>query len=400
MILHNVHILQDGILKKVDMEIQGEKIEKIAEEIPGDGINLKGCYCMPGLCDIHVHFRSPGYEAKETIKTGSLSAAKGGFTTVFLMPNLNPVPDNLEHLKVEEDLIRKEAVIECIPYGSVTVGEKSEEVSDIEHLKEHTRYFSDDGVGFSNHDVLREALLKIKKYNLFIASHAEDKVYKTKREGEYLAVEKEINLAKEINVPYHFCHMSTKESFSFIRQAQKEGYRITCEVTPHHLFLNEEDIKNNPNFKMNPPLRTKEDQEETIKALLDHTASVIATDHAPHTKEEKSRPYEKCPNGIIGLETSAPLVYTYLVKTKKATLKDMEDWMSNNPRTLMGLEKITIKEGARADLCFLDIEHEHTYEASEILSKGENSPFIGKSLYGFNVMTLYKGKIVYRKENI
>lgn len=151
---------------------------------------------------------------------------------------------------------------------------------------------------------------------------------------------------------------------------------------------------------MNPPLRTKEDQEETIKALLDHTASVIATDHAPHTKEEKSRPYEKCPNGIIGLETSVPLVYTYLVKTKKATLKDMEDWMSNNPRTLMGLKKITIKEGARADLCFLDIEHEHTYEASEILSKGENSPFIGRSLYGFNVMTLYKGKIVYRKENI
>ncbi len=400
MILKNVRILSGDSLVRKDMQIEEGMIKKISDDINGDGIDMHGCYCMPGLTDIHVHFRQPGQEMKETILTGSRSAAKGGYTTVFLMPNLNPVPDSVEHLMVEEEIIKRDAIIECIPYASVTVGEKSSEVSDIDNLKDHTRYFSDDGVGFSNMDVLAEALKKIRKYGLFVASHAEDKVYKTLPEGEYVAVEREIELAKKLDVPYHFCHMSTQESFDHIRKAQKAGYKITCEVTPHHLFLNEEEIHGNPNFKMNPPLRSEKDRLATVAALLDKTASVIATDHAPHTQEEKSREYDKCPNGIIGLETAAPLVYTHLVKTGLASYQDMEDYMSNNPRKLTGLKPNEVKEGCEANLCFLDIDHEHTYSMEEIQSKAVNSPFLGMKLYGFNVMTVYKGEVVYKKENL
>ena len=395
-LLKNGRINLNNKLVKKDILIEGDTIVKIADEIKGDGIDVKGGYICPGLTYIHVHFRAPGFEKKETIKTGSMASAKGGFTTVLAMPNLNPVPDCLENLAIEEELIKKEAVIEVLPYASVTVGEKSTKVSDIDNLKDHTRFYSDDGVGFSDYDVLDEALEKIKKYDLFVASHAEDKILRYAPAGEYEAVRREIAHAKKIGVHYHFCHMSTKESFDAIREAQKEGLDITCEVTPHHLFLNENDIKN-PNFKMNPPLRSKEYQQETLKALLDGTACCIATDHAPHTEEEKSQEYAKCPNGIIGIETSAPLVYTKLVKTGIATLDQFEDWMSNNPRRLIRLPLNSIKEGNRANLCVLDIDHEHIYSKEEILSKGKNSPFIGESLYGFNMLTIYLGNIVYQK---
>lgn len=397
MLLKNGVININDKLEKRDILIENGKISKIADEISSsDFIDLKGGYILPGLTDIHVHFREPGFEKKETIKTGSLAAAKGGYTTVFLMPNLNPCPDSVEHLIVEKEIIDRDALIECIPYGSVTVNEKSSIVSDIENLSKYTRYFSDDGVGFSNFDVLDEALKIIKEKNLFIASHAEDKELKYAPAGEYVAVRREIEHAKKFNMPYHFCHMSTKESFDAIREAQKEGYKITCEVTAHHLFLNEGNIKN-ANYKMNPPLRSKENQKATLDALLDGTCKIIASDHAPHTKEEKSQEYDKCPNGIIGLETTAPLVYTNLVKTNIITLTQFEDFLSNNPRKLTNLPLNTIKEGNEANLCVLDINNLHTYTEDEIVSKGHNSPFINYSLYGFNTLTIYKGKIVYQK---
>lgn len=394
MILKNV-LIRDGIsLIKKDVEIKDGVFTRIEDSILEDGIDMENAYLIPGLCDIHVHFREPGQTSKETIKTGNLAAVKGGYTTVFLMPNLNPVPDNLEHLKIEEDIIKKDSLIECIPYGSVTIGEKGDEVSDMENLKDHTRCFSDDGVGFHDYEVLEKALNIIKKYDLFIASHAEDKIFKTDPKGEYLAVEREIELAKKLNCKYHFCHMSTKESFAQIKKAQDEGYKITCEVTPHHLFLNETDIKN-PNFKMNPPLRSKEDQKATLNALLTGVSTVIATDHAPHTEEEKNKEYSKAPNGIIGLETALMLVYTNLVKTGIANYKQLEDWMSNNPRILTGLKPLEIKVGHEASCALIDIDHPHTYTKEEILSKGKNSPFINQTLYGYNKMTIYKGKIVY-----
>jgi len=397
MLLKNGRIRIETELVKKDILIEGNKIIKIEDYIEGEGIDLNNGYVCPGLTDLHVHFREPGFEYKETILTGSKAAAKGGFTTVFLMPNLNPCPDNLDNLKVEEDIIKKDAVIECIPYASVSVGEKGEKLSDIDNLKSKTRYFSDDGVGINNIKLLDEALEKIKKYDLFIASHAEDNMYKQDPKGEYLAVRREIEEAKKYNVKYHFCHMSCKESFEAIKDAQNKGYKISCEVTPHHLFLNNEMIKDS-NWKMNPPLRSEENRLETINALLSGVASVIATDHAPHSFEDKAKEYDKAANGIIGLETCAPLVYTYLIKTKKASFKDFEDWLSNNPRKLAGLKLNKIEVGAIANLCVLDIDNIHTYKETEIESKGHNCPYINMSMYGFNKLTICNGKVVYQKQ--
>ncbi len=397
MLLKNGRIRIGKELVKKDILIEGNKIIKIADSIDGDGIDLNNGYVCPGLTDLHVHFREPGNSLKETIKTGSMASAKGGYTTVFLMPNLNPCPDSLEHLKVEEGIIARDSVIKSIPYASVSVGEKGEVMSDIESLKSHTRYFSDDGVGVNNIELLDNTLKLVKDNDLFIASHAEDDAYKTLPEGEYVAVRREIEEAKKYNCPYHFCHMSCKESFEAIKKAQDEGYKITCEVTPHHLFLNEEMINGNPNYKMNPPLRSEENRLATLNALLSGVACVVSTDHAPHTKEEKQKEYSKAPNGIIGIETAAPLVYTNLVKTGLIDFKKFEEIMSSNALKLAKLPINEIKEGAIANLCVLDIDNKHTYTETEILSKGHNCPYIGMSLYGFNVLTVFNGNIVYKK---
>ncbi len=397
MLLKNGRIRIGKELVKKDILIEGNKIVKISDSIDGDGIDLKNGYVCPGLTDLHVHFREPGNTQKETIKSGSLASAKGGYTTVFLMPNLNPCPDNLDNLKVEEEIIERDSVIKSIPYASVSVGEKGETMSDIEALKSHTRYFSDDGVGVNNIELLDNALKLIKENDLFIASHAEDAVYKALPAGEYVAVRREIEEAKKFDCPYHFCHMSTKESFEAIKEAQDKGYKITCEVTPHHLFLNEEMINGDPNYKMNPPLRSEENRIATLNALLSGVAQVVSTDHAPHTKEEKAREYSKAPNGIIGIETAAPLVYTHLVKEGLIDFEKFEDIMSNNALKLAKLPVNKIEEGSIANLCVLDIDNKHTYEESEILSKGHNCPYIGMSLYGFNVLTVYNGNIVYKK---
>ena len=395
MLLKNCMIRVGQTLEKRDILIEGMKIVKIEKEIDGVGLDLNNKYVCPSFTDLHVHFREPGFEAKETIKTGSLSAAKGGYTTVFLMPNLNPCPDCVENLKKEIEIIKKDAVIECIPYASVSKGEKGEDVSDIDNLKDYTRFFSDDGVGVNNIEVLDKALEKISKYGLFIASHAEDKVNSKLPEGEYRAVRREIEHAIKYNSSYHFCHMSTRESFEAIKNAQDKGYKITCEVSPHHMFLNEDMIKGNTNFKMNPPLRSEENRLETINALLNSVACCVATDHAPHTKEDKEKEYAKALNGIIGLETAAPLVYTNLVKTGKINYQQFEDFMTNNARRLAGLKENKIEVGYDANLAVLDINMPHTYQENEILSKGKNSPFIGYNLYGFNTLTIYNGKIVY-----
>ncbi len=395
MLLKNAMIREGKNLVKKDILIENEIITKIEDSIEGEGIDLNLKYVCPSFTDLHVHFREPGFTNKETIKTGSKSAAKGGYTTVFLMPNLNPCPDSVEHLKAEEEIIEKDAIIECIPYASVSKGEKGNEISDIDELKEHTRFFSDDGVGVNNLEVLDEALEKIKKYDLFIASHAEDLVDSKLPQGEYVAVRREIEHAKKHNSCYHFCHMSTKESFEAIKEAQDLGYNITCEVSPHHLFLNEEMIQGNTNFKMNPPLRSEENRKATINALLSGVACCIATDHAPHAKEDKNKEYDKAANGIIGLETACALVYTNLIRTGLATFEDFENWMTNNARKLARLEPNKLEVGSIANLAVLDINNKRQYKETEIESKGKNSPFIGYELYGFNTLTIYKGKIVY-----
>ena len=313
------------------------------------------------------------------------------------MPNLKPVPDNLEALNVQLDIINKDAIVNVYPYGAVTVNQNDEALANIDEIHSYVKAITDDGFGVNNIEVLKEAMRLAKKYDLVIASHAEDSVYKYAPEGEYVAVRREIELAKEIGCKYHFCHMSTYESFEAIRNAQKEGYtNITCEVAPHHLVLNETMIKN-PNWKMNPPLRSEKNRLATVEALLDGTACMVASDHAPHTKEEKSREYNKCPNGIIGLETMMPIIYTEFVRTGKISLNRFLDIMVYNPSKVFNLPLNDLKVGCIADIAVLDIENPHTYTEDEILSKGVNSPFIGNTYYGFTKYTLVNGKIAYKK---
>lgn len=397
--LKNGFVLENDELIKKDIYIKGNKIVDFNSNDKIEVYDCEGCLVMPGACDIHVHLREPGFTNKETIKTGTLSAAKGGITTIFSMPNIIPYPDNLLGLKVEEDIIKRDAVVHVFPYACTTKEEKGKELADLEILAKHVKAFSDDGVGIQDLDLLEKACKIAKDNNIVIASHAEDAVLKYAPAGEYVAVKREIEIAKKTGVKYHFCHMSTKESFNYIKEAQKSGYdNITCEVAPHHLFLNETMINNNPNYKMNPPLRSEEDRLATLEALLDGTATIIASDHAPHTKEEKQRPYELAPNGIIGLETMLPLVYTNLIKTKKATIKQFIDWVVNNPRKLMGLSAVMIAPGYPADIAVMDITKLHCYTEEEILSKGVNSPYIGMELTGFMRYTFVDGKLVYKEE--
>ena len=268
----------------------------------------------------------------------------------------------------------------------------------IEEIKDEVIAFTDDGVGVNNIEILKNAMILAKKYNFVIASHAEDDIDSKLPQGEYVAVRREIKLAKEIGCKYHFLHMSTKESFDEIRKAHQEGYtNITCEVSPHHLILNEEMIIDG-NWKMNPPLRSKENQLETIMALLDGTAIMIASDHAPHSEEEKNQPYEKCPNGIIGIETMLPLIYTYFIKNNLATYEDFINWFVTNPRKVFSLKESKIEVGYAADITALDIKTTRKYTKEEILSLSKNSPYIGMELTGFPRFTLVNGEIVWRNK--
>ena len=397
MILKNCKILIDKQLVKKDILIEGNLIKKIEDYIDGDDvIDVNGCFVMPGATDVHVHLREPGYEYKETIKSGTLSAAKGGVTTVLAMPNLNPCPHNEENIKLQLELIKRDALVNVYPYGAVSKNQKGELIADIEELAKITSFITDDGVGVNNIDILRNAMVLAKKHNIVLASHAEDTVDSKLPQGEYVAVKREIELAKEIGCRYHFLHMSTKESFDLIRKAHQEGYtNITCEVAPHHLVLNEEMIKDG-NWKMNPPLRSEQNRLETIKALLDGTAIMVASDHAPHSEEEKSREYDKCLNGIIGLETMLPLVYTALIDTNMATLNDFVDWFVTNPNKVFSLEERKVEEGYVADLTVLNLDEKRIYTKEEILSKGKNSPYIGMELKGYPVLTICNGKVVWR----
>lgn len=396
-LLKNGYIIKDNKLIKKDIYIKDNLIvDKVDNPKVIDCTNL---LISPGICDLHVHLREPGYESKETIKSGTLSAAKGGVTTLFAMPNLKPYPDNLKDLQYIIDLINKDALVKVYQYACITKGEAGKELADIKELSNYVLGFSDDGRGINDYKLLEEALLKIKEANKIICSHAEDYNYPADSNlNESEAVRKEIACVKNVGGAYHFCHMSTKESFEYIKEAKQEGLKISCEVTPHHLFLNKDMINDNPNFKMNPPLRSEEDRLACINALIDGTCEVIATDHAPHTKEDKNKPYAKALNGIIGLETLVPLVYTYLFKNEILPLNKFNDLLINNPRRIMGLDERSLEVGNVADIACFNIFEKHKYAENEILSKGKNSPFIGYELYGFCKYTFVDGKLVYGGE--
>lgn len=397
--LINAEIYRNGKTETVVIDINDGVITAISDKPQGEGtgelIDLKGALLVPGAVDVHVHLREPGFADKETVKTATRSAAKGGVTCLMAMPNTVPTPDNVENFERIEATIARDALVRVFPFGSVTVAEKGEELADIEGLSKYVKAFSDDGKCVNNLELLELAMRAAKAEGKIIASHAEAKGAETPAEAEYTAVKRELELVKKTGVKYHFCHLSTTESLEAVKKAQAEGADVTCEVTPHHLTLCDKDIAGNPNFKMNPPLAITADMIATEIALAEGTATMVATDHAPHTEAEKALPYADAPNGIIGLETLFPVVYSFFLGTGRATIGDLINWITVNPATRFGLPYGKIEVGGLADLAALDLKTEREYTKEEIVSKGKNSPFIGKKFIGFPVLTILGGKIIY-----
>lgn len=399
-LLQGGFILKDGAFVTSDILIDGENILDISPIIlvkdNYEVINCSGKWVRQGAVDIHVHLREPGFSHKETILTGTLSAAKGGVTTVFAMPNLNPVPDSKINLAIENAIIEQNAVVKVFPYMSLTKGQSCKELSEMCVDTTNAIAYSDDGKCVNDLQLLEKGMLIAKKQHSIICSHAEALEFNDARMQEYMAVKREIAIARHTKVKYHFCHLSTAESLEYVRKAKASGEDISCEVTPHHIVFNELDIVDT-SYKMNPPLRPLSDVKAVINAIVDGTVSIIATDHAPHTELEKAVDYANAPNGIIGLETFLPVVYTYLVKTGLITPEKMIALTTTNAQARFLLPINSLAVGEKADICVLDINNARKYTYQEILSKSKNSPFIGKELYGFNTLTIVNGKIVYRE---
>ncbi|TFE03557.1 dihydroorotase [Jeotgalibacillus sp. R-1-5s-1] len=380
-------------------------------------IDADELYLAPGFVDVHVHLREPGGEKKETIKTGTLAAAKGGYTTVCAMPNTRPVPDDLETLQNIQEKIKQNACISVLPYAAITTNQAGKELTDMEALAQAGAFaFTDDGVGVQSADQMLKAMQKAASLNKAIVAHCEDNTLihggcmhdgeKSKELGlpgipsvcESVQIARDVLLAEATGCHYHVCHVSTKESVRVIRDAKKAGIHVTAEVTPHHLLLNEHDIPgDHADFKMNPPLRSKEDQAALIEGLEDGTIDFIATDHAPHTEEEKKEGMLRAPFGISGIETAFSLLYTEFVQTGKWTLEQLIEWLAVKPSEVFSLETGRIQQNSVADLVLLDCQEEHVIERSEFLSKGKNTPFHGEKVTGKPVMTIKSGIIVFQE---
>lgn len=386
-----------------------EKFSRIVSEAVGGNLSFDGdeYTFLPGLCDVHVHFREPGFSYKETVATGSLAAAHGGYTDVCTMPNLNPVPDSTENLRVQLDLIRRDAVINVHPYGAITVNEQGERLSDMEGMAPDVIAFSDDGKGVQRDEMMEAAMVRAKSLGKIIAAHCEvnellhsgyihDGEYARTHghrgicsESEWKQIERDISLTKKTGCAYHVCHISTAESVELIRNAKADGVDITCETGPHYLVLDDSCLKEDGRFKMNPPLRSKRDREALVEGLLDGTIDMISTDHAPHSSEEKSRGLEKSAFGIVGLETAFAVMYTNFVRTGIITLDRLIELMAYNPRRRFGIEP--------GESCVVwKLGEKFTVDPVEFFSKGKATPFEGAELYGKCVATVCKGKVVYK----
>lgn len=360
---------------------------------------------FPGFADVHVHLREPGFSYKETLESGTMAAAKGGFTDVCSMPNLNPVMDSLEVLLPHLEEIKKRAVIGVHPYASITKGQKGEELSDMEALAPYVQGFSDDGRGVQSDDLMREAMKRAKKLGKIIVAHCEvnsllnggyihDGKYAAKHghlgissESEWRQIERDISLVRETNCAYHVCHVSAKESIDIIRKAKAEGLDVTCETAPHYLVLDDSMLQEDGRFKMNPPLRDKADREALLLGIEDGTVDMIATDHAPHSAEEKSKGLRSSLMGVVGLETAFPILYTNLVKTNKLSLDKLIKLMSTNPRKRFQLPN----DGS---FCVWELNSEYTINPEQFLTKGRSTPFEGMSVYGRCILTVKNGKPV------
>ena len=361
---------------------------------------------FPGFCDVHVHFREPGFSYKETIVTGSQASARGGYTAVCTMPNLNPVPDSAAHLQQQLELIEDGACIHVYPYGAITVGEQGEVLADLEGMAPNVIGFSDDGRGVQSDEMMRDAMLRAKALGKMIVAHCEvnellrggyihDGEYAASHghrgicsESEWAQIARDLELVKQTGVKYHVCHISTKESVEIIRKAKAEGVDVTCETGPHYLVMDDSHLQEHGRFKMNPPLRSREDREALVAGIADGTIDMIATDHAPHSAEEKGKGLEKSAFGVVGIETAFPICYTYLVKTGIISLEKLIDLLSTNPRKRFGIP-------AGNDFTVWDLEDKSTVDPAQFLSMGKATPFEGWAVQGKCVATVCGGKIVY-----
>ena len=417
-ILKSGRIVRGGTSEMADVVVCDGKIVQIAPEVAvaeGDKVvDCEGKVVMSGLVDLHVHLRKPGFEAKETIATGTAAAAHGGFTTVCSMPNLNPAPDTVEHLQVQLDAIKRDAVVKVLPYATITRERYGRELVDFAALKPMVAGFSDDGSGVQSDDVMRAAMAEAVKADAIIAAHCEvnellkggyihDGEYAAKHghkgicsESEWQQIERDIELAGECGCRYHVCHISTKESVELIRQAKQRGVKITCETGPHYLTMCDMDLQEEGRFKMNPPIRSAEDRDALVEGIKDGTIDVVATDHAPHTLEEKSRGLAGSAMGVVGLETSFAVIYTKLVREGVITLEKAVELLSEAPRKIFNLGG-GLCEGQAADIAVFDLEAEFDVNPEDFHSKGRSTPFEGWHLWGECCLTMVDGKIVWQK---
>lgn len=413
-LLKNANVFGFG---KSDLLVSDSVIEKISSKLDETAdvvFNLDGLYIFPGFADVHVHLREPGFIYKETVKTGTMAAAHGGFTDICSMPNLKPVPDSRENLQVQLEAIEKDAVINVHPMGAITVGEQGETLADMEGIADKVVAFSDDGRGVQSEAMMREAMLRAKKLGKIISAHCEENsllkggyIHDGKyaalhghkgicSESEWKPIERDLRLAEETGCRYHVCHISTKESVELIRQAKARGVDVTCETAPHYLVYNDMDLSESGRFKMNPPIRGEADRLALIEGIKDGTIDMIATDHAPHTSEEKAGGLEKSLNGVVGIETSFPVMYTHFVKTGIITLEKLVRLMSINPGKRFGFEN-DISEGKNANLTVFDLNVQRTVDPKEFLSMGKSTPFEGTEVSADCVMTMLKGEVVWKK---
>ena len=404
-----------------DLLLENGRIQAIGQDLPTDGAEVvfaKGKWAIPGLVDVHVHLREPGFEKKETIATGTLAAARGGVTTVCAMPNLNPVPDTVGKFQQVQQKIAQDAVVHTYQYAPITKKLKSDEIVDMAAFKQAGAFaFTNDGVGVQTADVMYQAMQQAAALHLPIVAHTEDNrlvAGGVMHEGirnhelglkgipsvaESSQIARDLMLAEATGVHYHICHISTKESVRLVRDAKRAGIHVTCEVTPHHLLLNEQDItENHGHYKMNPPLRSVEDQQALIEGLLDGTIDCIATDHAPHQMSEKDCSIEEAAFGIVGIEDAFALLYTRFVQSHVFTLEQLIQWMSTRPATIFGLNGGRLAVGQPADLTIVDLDTPHIIRASDFVSKGKSSPFIGSEVYGRPVATFVSGRCVWKEQ--
>lgn len=399
--------IKDGIIHSLGVSLSLDNIDRTVDA-------LGKYFLIPGFVDVHTHLREPGFSYKETIKTGTLAGAKAGYNVLCTMPNLDPAPDTAENLKVQTDIIDRDAVIDVLPFATITKGRKGVgEIVDFASMADKAIGFSDDGTGVQTDELMKQAMTECAKLGKIISAHCEvndllkggyihdgeyAKAHNHKgicSESEWAQIERDCLLAEETGCQYHVCHISTKESVDIIRRAKARGVKVTCETGPHYLTMCDMDLQEDGRFKMNPPLRSAEDRQALIDGVLDGTVDVIATDHAPHSADEKSRGLEKSAMGVVGLETAFAVLYTKLVKTGVITLEKLIEMMSVKPREIFGIEGGVIKEGAPANLCLLDIEKEWVVEPENFVTMGRATPFENWKLQGENLLTILRGEIVY-----